>query len=157
MEVSKLLSIVGRIRPEALDAIIPHSPAVGRWTSGFDRVALNPQPLPPREGFELGAVDLAHEIVRIAVAEEARGGSAVSLVSEIIDDWCGTPWPKKFPWPWPGPRRGEGPHPEPWDVATARVIGAVIFASVADRLADDKLAQTFSEGAERLAEAAVQR
>src|SRR5262249_39394183 len=70
-------------------------------------------------GYHLGAsggtAEMAHEVVRLAVASEAQGGSSSAFVSEIIEDWCGTPWPRK--WPWPGPRpdtEAEGPSPEPW-------------------------------------------
>ncbi len=152
-----LLSIIGTIHPEIWDAVIPHGPRV-RVVSAFDKVALNPQPLPPRETLLAGAAEMAHEVVRLAVASEAQGISSSAFVSEIIDDWCGTPWPRKWPWPWPGPRpgtEGEGPRPEPWDIQTARVIGAVIFASVASRLSSGDLSTAFAEGADRLAEAAL--
>jgi hypothetical protein len=152
-----LLSIIGTIHPELWDAIIPHGPRV-RVVSGFERVALNPQPLPPRETLLAGAAEMAHEVARLAVASEAQGGSSSGLVSEVIDDWCGTPWPRKWPWPWPGPRPEtdiEGPHPEPWEVRTARVIGAIIFASVASRLSSGDLRSAFADGADRLVEAAL--
>jgi len=48
-----------------------------------------------------------------------------------------------------------GPPSEPWDIQTARVIGAVIFASVAARLSSSDLRTAFAEGADRLAEAAL--
>ena len=142
------------------DAIIPHGPRI-RMNSRVDRVALNPQPLPPRELFLLGAAEMAHDLVRAAVAFEAMDGRSVATVSEIIDDWCATPWPRRWPWPWPGPRPDEdhgrpaGPHPEPWDVARARVIGAVVFASIASRLSPGDLRDVFTNGAERLTEAAL--
>jgi hypothetical protein len=148
----KLLSIIATIHPEIWDAIIPHG------SRAIDRVALNPQPLPPRQALLAGAAEMAHEVVRLAVASEAQGASSSVFVSEIIDDWCGTPWPRKWPWPWPGPRPGtepEGPQPEPWDVQTARVIGAVIFASAASRLSSGDLRTAFADGADRLAEAAL--
>ena len=148
-----LLSIITTIHPEIWDAIIPQGPRA------LDRAALNPQPLPPRETLLAGAADMAHEVVRLAVASEAQGGSSFAFVREIIDDWCGTPWPRKWPWPWPGPRpetEPEGPQPEPWDVRTARVVGAVIFASAASRLADGDLRSAFAEGADRLAQAALE-
>jgi hypothetical protein len=146
-----LLSIIATIHPEIWDAIIPHGPRA------LDRAALNPQPLPPRETLLAGAADVAHEVVRLAVASEAQGGSS-AFVRETIDDWCGTPWPRKWPWPWPGPRPGteaEGPQPDPWDVRTARVVGAVVFASVASRLAGGDLQSAFADGADRLTEAAL--
>ena len=156
MSYSQLLSFIGSINPRAWDAIIPHGPQI-RVTSRFDRVALNPQPLPPREAFLVGAAEMAHEVVRAATALGANEERSIGLVSELIDDWCGTPWPRKWPWPWPGPRPGgrEGPQPDPWDIATARVVGAVVFASMASRLAEGDLRDTFAKGAERLSEAAL--
>jgi hypothetical protein len=145
-----LLSIIATIHPEIWDAIIPHGPRA------LDRAALNPQPLPPQETLLAGAAEMAHEVVRLAVAAEAQGGSSSAFVREIIDDWCGTPWPGKWPWPSPRPGNdGEGPSPEPWDVQTARVVGAVVFASVASRLASGDLRTTFADGADRLAKAAL--
>jgi hypothetical protein len=66
-----------------------------------------------------------------------------------------TPWPRKFPWPWPGPRSNEGPHPDPWVVATARMVAALVFAQVGSRLGDGDLAKSLLDGAERLNEAAI--
>ena len=153
-----LLSIIGRISPEAWDAIHPHGPVLGIsesvLSSRIERLALNPQPLPPRDAFLVGAADLAHEIVRQALSIEARGESSLSFVSDTIDDWCGTPWPRK--WPLPFPR--SGPTPDPWDtvdVQAARLVAAIVFASVADRLTDDKFSAVFADGADRLAEAAL--
>lgn len=157
MPYGNLLSIIGTIHPEIWDAIIPYGPRV-RVVSALEKVALNPQPLPPRETLLGGAAEMAHEVVRLAVASEAQGASSSAFVSEIIDDWCGTSWPRKWPWPWPGPRPGtdtEGPQPEPWDVKTAQVIGAVVFASVASRLSSGDLRTAFADGADRLAEAAL--
>ena len=150
MRYRDLLSIIGTFHPELWDVIHPQGP--------LERVALNPQPLPPRETLLVGAAEMAHEVVRLAVASEAQGASSSAFVSEIINDWCGTPWPRKWPWPWPGPRpetEAEGPSPEPWDVRSARVVGAVIFASVASRLSGGDLRTAFADGADRLAEAAL--
>jgi hypothetical protein len=157
MPYNNLLSIIGTIHPEIWDAIIPQGPRV-RVVSALERVALNPQPLPPRETLLAGAAEMAHEVVRLAVASEAQGASSSAFVNEIIDDWCGTPWPRKWPWPWPGPRPGTaagGPSPDPWDVQTARVVGAVIFASTASRLSSGDLRTAMADGADRLVEAAL--
>jgi hypothetical protein len=170
MSYGNLLAIIGTIRPELWDVIITHgplarssrsySPRVG-VVSALDRVAWSlgdPVPWSPQETLLAGAAEMAHDVVRLAVASEAQGTSSAAFVSEVIDDWCGTPWPRKWPWPWPGPRpgtEGEGPQPDPWDVRTARVVGAVIFASVASRLSSGDLRTAFADGAERLAEAAL--
>lgn len=151
MQAVALLRLVGRIRPEAWDAIIPHGP---RILNRAEAVALNPQPLPPHETLVIGAAEMAHDLVRIAIETEVRGESASGFVREFIDDWCGTPWPHKWPLPWPGP--GD-PDPHPWQVSQARLAGAIVFASAADRLAKGDLGATFAEGADRLAEAATAR
>ena len=148
MRALTLLSIIARVHPEVWD-VIPRGPL----SSKADVVSLNPQPLPPRETLQTAAAEMAHEIVRIAVEAELSGGSSAKLVSEFIDDWCATPWPRRWPQPWPG--IDEGPSPVPWDVRTARVVGAVVFASAGSRLPEGDLGTAFAEGAERLAEAAV--
>jgi hypothetical protein len=87
----------------------------------------------------------------MAVESEVRGESAVAFVSEFVDDWCGTPWPRR--WPWPGP--GTDPDPHPWMVQTGRVVGAIVFASMGSRLAEGELRAAFLKGAEQLAETAT--
>lgn len=154
MNYLHLLAVLGRIPPEAWDAIVPHGPAIGRVTKA-DRVGFNPQPDPPGSGFVVGAAELAHEIVRIVVAGEVRGESAASLMSDVIDDWCGTGWPRKFPFPvgpWPDP------DPSPWLETYAplgQLAGAVVLASAATRLRDEKLGRVLADGAERLARTAL--
>jgi hypothetical protein len=149
MRAVSLLSLVARIRPEAWDAIIPHTPL----TAG-SRVALNPQPLPPGEAFVVEAARMAHEVVRLAVEAGLRGEST-GFVREFVDDWCGTPWPHKWPWPWPGPRPGGEPEPSPDLVGIARAAGAVVFAAAGSRLPDGELGAAFAAGAEQLAKAAI--
>jgi len=144
----KLLTLIGQIRQQAWDAIIPHGPRTRAANDRLARVALNPQPLPPREAFLVGAGEMAAEIARLAIEADVRGeGGGARIVYETIDDWCGTPWPHKWPLPWPGP----DPDPHPWDVALARVVGAVVFASIGSRLGEGELQSAFLEGAERLA------
>jgi hypothetical protein len=94
---------------------------------------------------------MAHSVANLAVEADVRGEQS-RFVSELIDDWCGTPWPKKWPWPWPGPHGA--PDPEPW-IETGRAIGAIVFASVGARLGEGELSAALLEGAERLAEASV--
>jgi hypothetical protein len=153
MSTATLLSVVARVHPQVWDAIVPHTPQPGgRAALGL----LNPQPLPPADAFLLAAAVMAHDLVRVAIETHVQGGESASLVREFIDEWCGTPWPRKWPTPWPGPPLGQGPSPVPWDVATARVVGAIVFASAGLRLAHaDALGAVLTEGAERLAEAAV--
>jgi hypothetical protein len=146
------LSVFARVHPAVFDAIFPHGPAI---RDRGDRVSLNPQPLPPAEALQTAAAQMANELVRLAVETEVRGGTAEGFVNELIDDWCGTPWPRKWPWPIPGPRPAEGLAVEAFDVGAARAVGALVFASVGSRLAEGALAKAFSEGSERLAQAAV--
>jgi hypothetical protein len=152
MNVIHLLRVIGAIPPEAWDAIIPHGPV---YRSRADLASLNPQPLPPRDHFAVNAATMAHELVRMAVESEVQGKSSAAFVTEFVDDWCGTSWPRKWPWPGPGPRHGGGPHPDPWEVSVGRVIGATVFASASGRLGETELAKTLQAGAEKLADAAV--
>jgi hypothetical protein len=151
MRAHSLLTIVAAIPPEAWDAIIPHGPVI---RSRVDFVALNPQPLPPKDNFAVSAAMMATDLVRIAVEADVRG-EPTAFVKEFVDDWCGTPWPRKWPWPWPGPRPEEGPRPEPWDVQVGRVVGAAVLASAGSRLGQTELAKAFLDGAESLAQTAV--
>ena len=101
MNTTAFLALIGRIPPQAWDAIIPHGARVSvRNPAEF--VALNPQPLPPREAYLVAAAEMANSVAALAVEADVRGEQS-GFVSEFIDDWCGTPWPKKWPWPWPGP------------------------------------------------------
>jgi hypothetical protein len=153
MRVSLLLSIIARIHPEAWDFIVAHTPAV-RPASAAERQSLNPQPLPPREAFVAGAAELAHELVRQAVVMEATGGAGASFVIDEIDDWCGSGWPRHWPFPWPGPHRdGDGIDPD-W-ITTGTAVAAIVFASAAARMSEGELHTAFAAGADRLAGAAV--
>lgn len=145
----RMLSLLGRIRPEIFDVFPPHGHRA-HLLSRFESVALNPQPLPPR--WMLAASDLAGYIAGAVLESELRGEGEPGWVAEVVDDWCGTGWPRRLPIPLPGPR-GEGPQPEPWDVAAAQVTAAVAFASLAARLAPSGAQETFARLAESLAEA----
>ena len=112
--MASILTILGTFPPEAFDAIIPHGHrrSGGRVsvTNRIDYVALNPQPLPPREGFLVASAELAHEIGRLAVETDLVRGGGSDLVRELVDDWCGTGWPRRWPFPWPGPVPGTRTH-----------------------------------------------
>ena len=156
MATSELLQIIGRINPAAWDFIIPHGPLVGprgaAAASRADIAALNPQPLPPEpDPWLIEAAAMARELVQQAVFDSMRGQSDPGWVREIIDDWCGTPWPRKWPWPWPGP----GPDPDPRQVQEARLVGAVILASYGSRLRESDLGGVLTDLADRLGEAAL--
>jgi hypothetical protein len=148
------LAVIARIHPEVWDVIGRQGP-IG-W-GRVDSVALNPQPLPPKDPgnrLALGAAVMARRLVGMAFEADVRGEPAAEWVNEIIDEWCGTPWPRKWPYPWPGPRPDDGAAPEPWQVQEARAIGAVVFASYASRLGDGALRDVLARGAEKLSEVA---
>lgn len=151
------LSLIARIPPEAWDAIVPKGPraAVGvRLRDRLDLVALNPQPLPPVAAFLVGAADTAHVLAGLAVERGVEdGGRAGELVAEVVDDWCGTGWPRRFPFPWPGP----DPDPRDGDLRLGRLVGAVVLASFAERMPGTELGAAFAAGAERLGEVALGR
>jgi hypothetical protein len=148
-----VLHLVARLHPSIWDVINPHGPAVQQIA---DRVTLNPQPLPPGpDPFVLAAARMANEFAGLAVAADIRRESPKEWVAEFVDDWCGTPWPSKWPWPWPSPRPDHDTAVDPDTVSQARLVGAIIFASLGSRLGDRDLSATFLDGAEQLVEAAV--
>jgi hypothetical protein len=150
MSTSQLLVLFASIHPEAYDAIHPQGPLT--HAAHGASVSLNPQPIPPGVAFQVAAAQMAHGLAGMGLKANVRGEST-DFVREFIDDWCGTPWPHKWPWPPPGPLE---PDPSPWaEVMLARLIGAIIFASIGSRLPEGQLGATFSEGAERLAQAAI--
>ncbi|MEV6560522.1 hypothetical protein AB0M22_32710 [Nocardia sp. NPDC051756] len=152
MRSASLLPIIARLSPQTWEVIAQHGPRIRRQS---DLVSLNPQPLPPSEAFLVSAAEMAHEIVRIAVEADIRGESSTRIVGELVDDWCGTPWPRKWPWPGPGPRPDEDDAlPEPWQEQSGRVIGAIVFSSAGSRLKGE-LGTALLDGADRLAEAAA--
>jgi hypothetical protein len=147
----KLLALLGGTRKEIFDVFPPYGPWV---RDRGDLVALNPQPLPPVDPpLVVGAIVMSRRIAELAVEADVRGESPEWL-SRLIDDWCETPWPRRWPWPGPGPAPEGGPRPEPWAVNEARTAGAVVFASVASRLGDGELRAALVDAAERLADVA---
>lgn len=156
MSVLKVLAVLGRVPPQAWDWIVPHGPAirsVHHRVSVAETAGINPQPEPPRIAFLRGSAEVAHQVTRMAVSSGVRGEPVASWLGELIDDWCGTGWPRKFPFPTP-----PDPDPEPdWrgiDRAAGLAVAAVVLASTAVRLEDGEVAAALSDGAERLAAAA---
>jgi hypothetical protein len=96
---------LARIKPEAWDGI----------DDRFSSVALNPQPLPPRWRFPIefarAAMDRFETIQETAeiIGPETGGDRGIIVVggkiSELVDEVCGTNFPRKFPIP---PRGHEG-------------------------------------------------
>lgn len=159
MASTPLLQIVARISPAVWDAVVPRhrlaevgSRLPSQVPSRIDLVSLNPQPLPPAERFLVASADLAHDIGRLAVETDLTHGGGTDLVRQLVDDWCGTGWPRRWPFPFPGP----DPRGDAFDLAGGRLVGAVVLASLGQRMADSELGAAFTEGAERLAEVALQ-
>ncbi|MET4099267.1 hypothetical protein ABIB37_001504 [Agrococcus sp. UYP10] len=136
----KVLAILARSRPEVYDVFPPHRLAAE--PSAADRLVV--------EG-----ISMARRVAQLAIEADVRGEDPVGWLSQLIDEWCGTPWPGKWPRPGSGPAPEEGPHPEPWALNGARIAGAAVFASTAWRLGDGPLRAALIDGAERLAEIAV--
>lgn len=149
----RLLALLGRLKKEVFDVFPPHGLGV---LDGVDTVALNPQPLPPRDPLVTGAILMSRRLSELAIEADIRGEGPAEWLDQIIDEWCDTPWPRKWPWPGPGPGPEEGPVPDPWAVNEARTAGAVVLASMASRLGDGDLRKTLARGAEKLADAAAQ-
>ncbi len=159
-DIVRFLAVLGRINPAIWDAIIPQGPRVqgGIALSKAVQVELNPQPIPPGHELLVASATVAHEIALAAVASESAGADPERILTRALDDWCGTgrphlpiPWPDPWPFPWPPDPE---PHPE-WDVAASRVVGALCFASVASRLAEGRVREVLSKGAEQLLEAGL--
>lgn len=151
MRTIDILVAIGKIPPQAWDAIVPHGPLTKYGAGILEKVALNPQPLPPKAAVSVAAVELAQRVSQMAIEANVRGENPAGWVSELLDDWCGTGWPKKWPWP-PG---GPDPDPDPVYFKDGQLMGAVVLADVASRLRDGELRGVFEKGAERLAEVAL--
>lgn len=104
----------------------------------FGQVALNPQPLPPRE---VGAALVS------VLAERAAVGGSFSKFAEDIDNWCGTGWPHHIPQP-----KGGEPDPSPWQV----FLGAAVAATELAHGLDGKDAEQVGAAAQKLFEQAQQ-
>ncbi|SHW55054.1 Uncharacterised protein [Mycobacteroides abscessus subsp. abscessus] len=124
--------------------------------------ALQPQPLPPVEQFEVAAAVMAHEFTRLAIEANITGSGGREVIEEMIDDWCGTPWPLKWPLPKPPigpvphPRPNERPVPDPWVTQTGRMIGALVLSDIGSRLGQGDLREAMLAGAIRLSQAATE-
>ncbi|ORA29291.1 hypothetical protein [Mycobacterium aquaticum] len=132
--------------------------SVGAWRviNGSNEVELHPQPLPPVEAdqFQVAAAVMAHRYAQLAIESQIQGRDGVRIISELVDEWCGTPWPRH--WPFPHLHPGPQPHPRPNEDMTAvgRMVGALVLANIGSRLASD-LGTMMVDGAQRLAEAST--
>ena len=114
-------------------------------------VALNPQPLPPGPDPYRAAFAARAVITRAATQAdfaEVLGdrGSEKSIivvggkVSEIVDEWCGTPVPG---------RHGPGPH------FVSLLAAGAQFQQAADSMRESKLHSVFSSAAKKLFKTAL--
>ena len=159
-KATQLLSVLARINPAIFDYIFPHGPVQGHtFASRISEVALNPQPLPPEpppEKLQRVSALVAHNIAFAAIAAEAAGQEGgARMINSAIDDWCGNGRPP-IPIPWPGPwpfAFALDAVPKELDVAASRLVGALSFAAVAQRMGKGKVRDALSEGADKLLDA----
>ena len=143
----KSLSKVVKIPPQAWDFIIPKGPVRGSFTTRVDAVALNPQPLPPAEA-EVGSQLLQNVLYGAIIVVGGRGEGAGKQFLDEIDDWCGTGWPRK--WPWPRPPKG-------WDEGQVFAGAGIVAAALADQYDHDpEMQEALGAAAERLLDRSVQ-
>jgi hypothetical protein len=162
VDLLRLLTVIGRINPAIWDVIVPMGPRYFESVSDFSpgsAVELNPQPIPPGHELQFAAARAAHEIGLAAIAAEAAGSEegAARIISEAVDDWCGTPGGRiPIPWPrhWPVPPSPD-PDPHPWEVASIRTIAALSLASLASRITEGEAREALAHGAEQLLEVAL--
>jgi hypothetical protein len=130
------------------------------WGGPVSRVALNPQPLPPRIVF---AASLAQEVIdRALLIQDMAGallpgksqGAVGGYISRFTDDLCPDPPKIKIPkGPWPDP----DPDPDPsWGASELMVIGLAVQQAAAS-FADEDVQKSVSEAGDKIMETAVSR
>lgn len=149
-----LLAIIARRFPAVWDVI-------GGDLNPADLVALNPQPLPPRERFvrALGdaVVTRAEQLAEVAGAMGDRGEERGIIivggyVNRLVDDWCGTGYRPR--WPFPGP--------PPWwfsqEVSSRDILTLGASLHQASREAFDPIvSRSLGEAADKLAQVGLER
>ncbi|HEX4667614.1 MAG TPA: hypothetical protein VH207_13540 [Chthoniobacterales bacterium] len=129
----------------------PLPPGPGDPYSELAWVALNPQPLPPgpdpyRSAFAARAVitraAAQAEITDLLESKHSENGIAMisERVSDVVDDWCGTPVPG---------RHGPGPH------FVSLLAAGAQFQSAADNMQKGELQSVFSAAATKLFKTAL--
>ena len=108
-----------------------HNPFLGSGQGSPPRPSMveGPQPDPWRAAYSSPAREAVALLVSAATAKEAAAAmsdkavakqivaSADASISEVLDDYCGTP-PRKVPWPFPGP------PPWVWEIASELTTAA---------------------------------
>ncbi len=145
-----------RIAERALDP-----PPLPWLADGLSRVAINPQPLPPRYRFlsalaleAINRAELLQEVADVANAGEQRGIIVIGgYISRFADDFCGNGYTLHIP--------HLDPVPHPWfrqelNGADLLVIGAE-FAKAARQAFDPHVSQALSGAARQFANVAASR
>jgi hypothetical protein len=125
------------------------------WTSPGDRVALNPQPLPPRYLFltalaqeVINSAELMLEVTSAASEDSERGIIVVGgFIETFIDDTCGNGF--RLIWRGPGPRPNW--FPEQLTGIDLLVMGRQ-FAQCAPNQFNSGMREVMSRAATKLAE-----
>jgi hypothetical protein len=159
-----VLRLLSQLDPRLWELVHPNVPplhdAVYAGRRRGDEVSLNPQPLPPHELTRLETVAAARAVAGAVIAAQFAGRDARELLREVGDDWCGTgpgviPWPRHWPHPWPP---GE-PYPITGEIdliaQAVQAQASAVFGAYAAAIADERLAESFGELADRLEEAAL--
>ena len=142
------------VRPEINDAI-------GSGHSLIDKVALNPQPLPPRFAFLVvlarTVISRAELIQEIADATSQQGEQQGIIIvggytRQFSDDFCGTDFKPR--WPFPGP-------PPPWFANKLDSFDLMVMATQFDHASKEAfspvLRQSLADVTARLVESGLSR
>ena len=96
-ESTMFLYLIGKINPQAWDAIIPHGPKVSSAAREY-MVAM------ALKGFSAELNNRAVSGRLASIQKKLVESAGPRLVADYgDDDWCGTPWPRRFPFPFPMP------------------------------------------------------
>lgn len=114
--------------------------------------ALNPQPLPPvdigqRRGVSATAVGYG-QLATMAVAAIGQGERGAETFLADIEDWCGTGWPRR--WPWPPPKGVDRD-----DLVSLQLGAGVAAAQIAAGYEAGTMRETFENAANQLFDAAL--
>ena len=110
---------------------------------------LNPQPLPPVDGPRTSYTAVGYgQLVTMAVAAIGQGEGGQRTFLSDVDDWCGTGWPRRWPWP---PPKGAGRD----DIVSLQLGAGVAAAVVAAGYEDGQMREMFESASTMLLDAAI--
>ena len=159
---ARILRHLSRTHPEALDGLVPHTPASAAATASHLRAPTAdgnvPLSAPEQQAEFWGAVRrTVGRIADAAIVAEQIGRGGRDLLKSVVDDMCGTPPYRELPWPrrWPSP--GVPPNPvDPGSLTPAvQVVAGLAFQSYAERIADKALSGAFNDAADKLLAASL--